>query len=274
MTNFAKEKIYKYPELVYFSNLQIVSMIPGDRKVAGCYTFSNNSFVENIFILDCSLNAFSSDQIGQLLSDNDSAKYGASLSWGDNFLASVKNSWYSSFNISSISSLSVERVNSNSPIETLENFSILSFSDLNSSKIKYGEINLQFLFNKSLVNCLLIESFLKNENNMLASTINSFWSNISTYNPCLFATRSLRFDANFSTCSSVNVDFDIISSNMENLTSLVSCLTNLASAIFNLGSNSEGTSSLTTISSIFLSGRTPYKKLSVSNCLLRRGGKK
>ena len=42
MTNFAKEKIYKYLELIYFSSLQTVSMIPGDRKVAGCFNFSSN----------------------------------------------------------------------------------------------------------------------------------------------------------------------------------------------------------------------------------------
>ena len=33
----AEEKIYKVRTLTDISNLRIVSMIPGDRKVAGCF---------------------------------------------------------------------------------------------------------------------------------------------------------------------------------------------------------------------------------------------
>ena len=34
-------KIYKSLTLYYISNLWIVSMIPGDREVAGCLSFSD-----------------------------------------------------------------------------------------------------------------------------------------------------------------------------------------------------------------------------------------
>ena len=35
-------KIYKSSKIVNISNLRIVSMIPGDRKVAGCFNFSGD----------------------------------------------------------------------------------------------------------------------------------------------------------------------------------------------------------------------------------------
>ena len=41
MENKENSKIYKYLTLYYISNLWIVSMIPGDRKVAGCLSFSS-----------------------------------------------------------------------------------------------------------------------------------------------------------------------------------------------------------------------------------------
>ena len=36
-----KRKVYKFKEIARISNLRIVSMIPGDRKVAGRFNFSN-----------------------------------------------------------------------------------------------------------------------------------------------------------------------------------------------------------------------------------------
>ncbi len=36
------QKIYKSMKLLNISNRQIVSMIPGDLKVAGCFNFSCN----------------------------------------------------------------------------------------------------------------------------------------------------------------------------------------------------------------------------------------
>ncbi len=42
-----KEKIYKESTIDYFSNLRIVSMNPGDRKVAGCFNYSK--FVGGVF---------------------------------------------------------------------------------------------------------------------------------------------------------------------------------------------------------------------------------
>ncbi|OGJ21554.1 hypothetical protein A3K73_09375 [Candidatus Pacearchaeota archaeon RBG_13_36_9] len=37
----AKRKIFKHGRVPYTSSLRIVSMIPGDRKVAGCFVFSS-----------------------------------------------------------------------------------------------------------------------------------------------------------------------------------------------------------------------------------------
>jgi len=34
------EKVYKQPDTILFSSFRAVSMIPGDRKVAGCFYFS------------------------------------------------------------------------------------------------------------------------------------------------------------------------------------------------------------------------------------------
>ena len=36
------QKAYKEDRAMNISNLRIVSMIPGDRKVAGCFNFSND----------------------------------------------------------------------------------------------------------------------------------------------------------------------------------------------------------------------------------------
>ncbi len=36
-----KQKFYKQENAVNISNLRIVSMIPGDREVAGCFIFSS-----------------------------------------------------------------------------------------------------------------------------------------------------------------------------------------------------------------------------------------
>jgi hypothetical protein len=36
-----KQKFYKQEDTINISNLRIVSMIPGDREVAGCFIFSS-----------------------------------------------------------------------------------------------------------------------------------------------------------------------------------------------------------------------------------------
>lgn len=38
------QKTYKPSHINYFSNLRIVSMIPGDREVAGCLSFLFHNF--------------------------------------------------------------------------------------------------------------------------------------------------------------------------------------------------------------------------------------
>lgn len=214
---------------------------------------SNKSLVVYILISDCCLNAGSSDQIGVLLRINDNAKYGSSLvssPCGESLLASLRNSSYLSSDINSISSSIVERVNSNSPTEFLEKCIILSLSDLNSSKMKYGEISLQPQFNNSSTICLLVESFLKNENSILASTINSLGKTAILYQPHLLTALSFALDDNSSICSSLNSDLDMILSNIENLTLLTNCLTTILKADSNLLFNSAGTSNLITISSM------------------------
>ena len=36
------KKVYKHHKIIDISNLRIVSMIPGDREVAGCFIFSRS----------------------------------------------------------------------------------------------------------------------------------------------------------------------------------------------------------------------------------------
>lgn len=36
-----KQRFYKQEYIISISNLRIVSMIPGDREVAGCFIFSS-----------------------------------------------------------------------------------------------------------------------------------------------------------------------------------------------------------------------------------------
>lgn len=224
----------------------------------------SKSSVENTFILDCFLKAFSSDQIGMFLA-NARAKYGSSLGesiCGGMVCASARKSSYSSSEKKIISLLSVKKINSKSAIDTPPNFIIFSFAKYNSSNTNCGERILQLLSNKSLVTCLLTEFDLKNENNMLASTTKIFGSFTIFYKPCLFATLSLSSFDNSHICSSVNFDFDMISSNTANLILLSNCFITLVKTISNFFFNSLGTSTLTTISAIENSYINGYKKLS------------
>ena len=212
----------------------------------------SNSFVENTLTLVCVLNASSSDQIGHLC-ESAKAKYGSSFvssSCGDILLASDKNFSYSNLSNVSISPFNADNANVNSDSDTFENFIIFSLLDCISSKTKSGEINLQPLFFNSSTICLLTESRLKMENNTLASTTIVFGSNSIVQSPCLFATLFFNSSDNSSACSSLNLDFDMISSNIANLTLLTNCVTTLSKADSNLLFNSVGMSNLITNSVI------------------------
>ena len=138
----------------------------------------NNSSVENIFILDWFLKAFSSDHIGQLFNDNEIAKYSISFLCGakdkDSFIYSSK---FLSGNI--INLLRSDDISmSNSEGDISEYLTILSLLFSNSENVIYGTfIPALFLSNFSNKS-LLVESFLKNENKIFASTTN-FEKNIT-----------------------------------------------------------------------------------------------
>lgn len=214
------------------------------------YSFSfNNSKVENILISDCLLKADSSDQIGHLSSAKDKAKYGLSLGCGESLDALDKKPLNLSSGIKLISSSIKRTVSSNSPKEILDNCIILSLFTLNSCNMKCGETSSVSRFNNSSINLLLVESFLKNEKSMLASTINLEKCGIF-YQPCFLTVLSFASDDNLFICSSVNLDFDMISSITENLTLLVNCSTTFSNAVSNFPASSGGTSTLILISAI------------------------
>ena len=232
------------------------SLISSDSDLA---SGSNNSLVENTLTLDCSINAFSSDQIG-ILRDSAKAKYGSSLEsslCGDILAASCKNSLYSdSGNCLICLSNNLNRYkNSNSSMA--ENFFILSLSDNSSSNTYFGEKSLQSCFNSSLNTFLLVESILKNENSVLASGINSLGNSIFDYRPCRLATLFFNSSASCLTCFSVNFDLDSIASAIANSTSITRFLNALSSAVLNSSLNSAGTSNLI-VSSAILDGKDDY----------------
>ncbi len=135
----------------------------------------NKSSVENILTLDCFLNLFSLDQIPQL-SDSANAKYGISFGCsGNNFLASgIK---FSNLCFGTISNISYKSVKdfSNSDSSIPQKSQIRALSDKTSSNPKSGINNLTPLIYNDLIKSLLNDSGLKNENKMLASTINSIY---------------------------------------------------------------------------------------------------
>ena len=235
-----------------------------DDYSADLDNMSNNSLVENTLTLDCSLNAFSSDQIG-ILRDSAKAKYGSSLfsfPCGDILAASCKKSLYSDSGncLICLSNNLNKYKNSNSSMA--ENFFILSLSDNNSSNTYFGEKNLQSCFNSSLNICLLVESILKNENNVLASGINSLSNSIFDYKPCRLATFFFNSSVSCLTCSSVNFDLDSIASAMANSMSITRFLNAFSSAVLNSSLNSAGMSNLIDSSAILLDNDGTYINIS------------
>ena len=224
----------------------------------------NSSSVDNILILDCSLNAFSSDQIGQSRF-NARAKYGTSFICGDNFLASAKKEAYSSLDIVTMVFLNKENINKNSEFFMPENLIILSLSEVSSSITNSGDAIIDSLSSISSIIFLRVESCLKKEKSILAS-ITIFFGNgcIFHYNSCFFATLSFRLPARMIACSSVRLDLDKISSDIENSTLLTSCEMTFESANSNALSSSDGTSILTNISAILKYIIIAYIKFSIT----------
>ena len=130
---------------------------------------STNSFVVNIFTIDCSLKCGSFDQIGHLSNASDNAKYSVSLGSGINAFAFSRN--FSNFDFSTtfkvISSLSIS--NSISFTCKDEADSILDLCSLNSSNKNSG-VNNSSLSEKS--NVLVTPLPINPVNKTVASTIN------------------------------------------------------------------------------------------------------
>ncbi|MEK6933566.1 MAG: hypothetical protein AABW75_01680 [Nanoarchaeota archaeon] len=171
-----------------------------------------NSSVENIFILDCSLNAFSSDQMAQF-KERANAKYGSSFlesSCGDNECASDKYLIYSSFENESIFDSIIERRKANICSLILPYFKTLSLSDINSSKAYLGTTKRVPLCGNSSIILLLSEPILKNEKRIEASTTSvkgSLFIITASYKSCLLATLSFSSEPNCDANSSVILEF-------------------------------------------------------------------
>lgn len=231
-----------------------------------------NSFIKssvvNISISDWFLNDSSSDQIGAFLRDNDKAKYGSSLvssvSCGESLLACDKSLEYFCFERVLIDLLNKANKNSNSDLSISENSIILSLFSNNSFNTKSGEISLHSVFNNSSITYLLIDSDLKNENSIEASTINDFGS-IFNYNAaCFLATSCLSSSVSSEICSSVNLLLDNISSASENSNLLTNCLTTLAKANSNLSLSAGCILTFIDSSSILTNNREDLDYLSFS----------
>jgi len=229
-----------------------------DHKKIYSLRNSNNSSVENTFILVCLPNDFSSDQIGQLLSERDNAKNETSFIWGVNFDACKTSREYDSLETADIFSYNVLYNKMNSPSDIPENFFIFSLFLINSSKAKYGEISLIPLSKRLLINFLLDESLLKKENKIFVSRINSSGGSIfsHTLKPSLLASFILASSAISFICSSVNLLFDNISSAKENLIFLSKSFKAFSNDDFKEPTNSSGTSNLIIISSMLNSEKT------------------
>lgn len=238
--------------------------------------FFSSFFVDTILISDCLEKAFSSDQIGHLFSDKDNAKYGSSFVCGDSFLASIRNDSYLPFGIIFI--ISVNNLNKCKNLDKSidEYLIIFSFLASNSSKTKSGVINMQSCLRNSFIIDFLIESSLKSENNIFASTISSSGISLILYQifkPCLFATLFLISSESFFICFSVKVDLDVIELAIENFKSRIISFKALSKVGFKVLANSSGISNLITISSMVNGYNNNYINFSLGLSEQYIGGK-
>src|SRR3989338_4679454 len=127
------------------------------------------SDVENTFIRDCALNAFSSDQIGQL-HESASAKYGKSFLCGAHSSAAFIKELYSDTGTTTIFISKNDRNNIKSDASISEAFIMRDLSRNSSSNTYSGEISL-CVRERELISDLRSERGLKNEKRMFASII-------------------------------------------------------------------------------------------------------
>jgi len=200
-----------HPYLTKQGWVKVAELKSGD-KISVPYLDKPSSFsksdVENILILDCCLNASSFDQIGQSNFDAN-AKHGLSLVCGDNFLASNSNSLYDEEGMVLINFFNSPIINPTCLEDNLEYLTRSGIFPFNSSKTCDGKNNFRLKYLElSIINRTGFS--LKNENNILVSTISSI------HQPsllCLFQTLSFNSLPNLKQSSSVNSEFSSILSN-------------------------------------------------------------
>ncbi|MCX6665082.1 MAG: DUF2341 domain-containing protein, partial [Euryarchaeota archaeon] len=233
------------------SSPQMVNSFASDYDRCSDLSVWNTSIVDNIGTLFCSLNATSSDHIGQWY-DNANAKYGSSFvsaPCGESACAFDNNALYSSLGIVRISCLSNEskKLNSGS-VRFFEYLKIFPFISVSSFNTKSGDISMQSQLSNSSMRYFRAESGLKKEKSIFASTTRRFGSMLQS--PCRFATLRFNSSASLSACSSDNFDLEHMSSAMENSSRRTNSLTTFASAGSNRSFNVDGMWTFTTTSAI------------------------
>ncbi|MFH0711811.1 MAG: LamG-like jellyroll fold domain-containing protein, partial [archaeon] len=263
------KEMYKI-ELEDGSNL----LVSEKHKVYASLNNFSISSSDNTLIDSCSFNPGSLDQIGDLSKYNDNANNGKSLMWGDNLLASGINDLYSDLGINLTTFLINKSKNSNSELESPEDFIICFFKPLISKNTKSGETSLYPICFNSLVSRNTLD-LLKKENKMFVSNIsNIFYS-------CNLATLSFTHSENSFASLSESLDLEAMFSPISNniSSSISSCrtlsialLTNFSNCKFleidNISlSNSSGMLIQTSAISEF--NKEDYKNLLVMDYMLQ-----
>ncbi len=179
---------------------------------------SNILLVSNISILSCFENAFSSDQIGQLLNANESAKYWMSLRCGANVSASDLCLLKSSNGIVSICSLINKKTSDNSSFNNLLLSTISSKFLPISKNINSGEINSNFFereFNLNISNALPLDR--SDEYILFVSTIMNILDYSSNESINRFDNALFVLSESSLTSSSINLDLETINLSLANL---------------------------------------------------------
>src|SRR3989338_1275546 len=223
----------------------------------------NRSDVEYTTTFDCSLNAFSSDQIDEFNS-NASAKYGLSFSCGDNFEASLSKCSHDVLGNCSITLSNNENKYANVTSLIRENFMMRCLSESNSLNANEGVKSFTSLMNNNSISFRLSELYLKKENSTLASTTSI--DGIKDYHPFTSAL-SLSSLPHFIASLSVTLEFLSNSSatlniNLSDNLSLSACTTKVFTSFFGSCSMPPITSSGTsTVNSAIVSPNDDYCKM-------------
>ena len=209
-------------------------VVSPEHKVYASFNNLSISSSDNTLINSCFFNPNSLDQIEDLSKYNDSANNGKSLKWGDNFLASEIYDLYSDLGMNLTILFINKSKNSNSELESSEDFIICFFKPLISKNTKSGETNLYPICLNSLVSRNTLD-LLKKESKIFVSNIsNIFYS-------CNSATLSFTHSENSFASLSESLDLEAIFSPISNnsSSSISSCralsialLTNLSNCKF------------------------------------------